>query len=212
MRRLMILALLLASCGGERVEETPAPAAAPPPSSTSSSSQPSQPSSSLTTIQEEPDGTLLIAFTENGTPRSLVGDKRETGKRKYRLSQGPVAYEIKPADEGEGFKLRTADGKLRWKVKVSPDKIKISDNEENENPFELKMRDGNRVKVVAPGDRELGNVRFEGTKIDVENAGGTVVFTKDGAKPGGAYGVLLLDAIPAHERYILVAELLSRGK
>ena len=217
MRRLLILALvLLASCGGERVEETPTPAPAAPStssaSSASSTSSPSSTSSQLSSIQEEPDGTVLIAFTEAGAARSLVGDKRETGKRKYRLSQGPVAYEIKPDTDSEGFKLRTADGKLRWKVKVSPEKIKISDNEENKNPFELKVRDGGRFKVVAPGDRELGNVRFETSRVDVENAGGTVVFTKEGAKPGGAYGVLLLDGIPVQERYILIAELLSRGK
>ena len=211
-----VLLLVLASCGGdERVDEASVPAPAPALSSASPASPASASSSSpsaLSSIQEESDGTVLIAFTENGTARSLVGDKRDTGKRKYRLSQGEVAYEIKPADEGDGFKLRTADGKLRWKVKVSPDKVKISDNEENRNPFELKVKDANRVKVVAPGDRELGNVRHASNRVEVENAGGTVVFTKDGARPGGAYGVLLLDAIPAHERYILVAELLSRGK
>lgn len=211
MRRLMVL-LLLVSCGGERVEQTqtPAPAAPPPAAPAAAASAPS--ASQLTSVQEESDGTVLIAFTEDGAARSLVGDKRSTGKRKYRLGQGEIVYEIKPAEEGEGFKLRTPDGKLRWKVKVAPDKIKISDNEENQNPFELKVKDANRVKVVAPGDRELGNVRFASNRIEVETAGGRTIFTKDAAKPGGAYGVLLCDAIPAHERYILVAELLSRGK
>jgi hypothetical protein len=99
-------------------------------------------------------------------------------------------------------------------VKVAPEKIKISDNEQNTNPFELKVREGGRVKVVAPGDREVGNVRPDsaGTKTEIETAGGKAVFAVDGSRPNGAYGVLLLDSIPEVQRYILMAELLSRGR
>ena len=144
--------------------------------------------------------------------RELYGDPRETGKRKYTLGgEDPVLYEVKPGDDG-GFKLRNADGSLRWKVKVAPDKIRISDNEENDHPYELKVRDGGRVKVVAPGERELGNVRFAEGRLQVEDATGRVVFTHGTQKPSAAYGVLLLDRIPERERFILVAELLSRGR
>ena len=122
-----------------------------------------------------------------------------------------MLYEIKPGDDG-GFKLRNPDGSLRWKVKVAADKIKISDNEENANPYELKVRDGNRVKVVAPGDKELGNVRYADGRIAVEDTTGRVVFATNAAKASGAYGVLLLDRIPERERYILAAEILSRGR
>lgn len=141
----------------------------------------------------------------------LRGEARDSGKRKYSVAGGDVSWEIKPNEEG-GFKLRTADGRLRWKVKVSPDKIKISDNEENQNPFELKARDGGRVKVTAPGGKELGNVRFDGSKIEVENAAGQTQFEVAATAPSGAYGVLLLDAIPPQERAILVAEILARGR
>ena len=141
----------------------------------------------------------------------LRGEARDSGKRKYSVDGGPVSWEVKPNEEG-GFKLRTADGRLRWKVKVSDDKIKISDNEENRNPFELKMREGNRVKVVAPGGKELGNVRFDGSRIEVENAAGQTQFTIATATPSAAFGVLLLDDIPPQERAILAAELLSRGR
>jgi hypothetical protein len=121
-----------------------------------------------------------------------------------------VSYEVKSSDGG--FKLRTADGRLRWKVKITPEKIKISDNEENNNPFELKVRDGDRVKVVAPGDRELGNVRFAASKIEVENTAGITQFRIENPKPAGAFGALLLDTIPATERAILLAEIFSRGR
>lgn len=166
--------------------------------------------SQLTDVSEQ-GGTVTITFTENGAPQELYGELRDNGKRKYALDDGPVLYEIKPGDDG-GFKLRNPDGSLRWKVKVYPDKVKISDNEENRNPYELKARADHRVKVLAPGGRELGNVRYAAEKIDVETADGKVIFSKRSPAPAGAYGVLLLEDIPARERYILVAELLSRGR
>lgn len=198
-----VLVLLLAGCGGERAE-TPAPAPATP-------AAPSPlPASQLTSVSEN-EGEVTIAFTENGQERELFGEARDTGKRKYSLGDGTVLYEIKPGD-GQDFKLRSPDGKLRWKVKVSADKVRISDNEENRDPYELKARDGSRVKVVAPGERELGNVRFAANRVQVEDASGRVVFALGSMRASGAYGVLLLDAIPPREQYILVAELLSRGK
>ncbi|MEO8036198.1 MAG: hypothetical protein ABI837_17310 [Acidobacteriota bacterium] len=135
----------------------------------------------------------------------LRGEQKSTGKRKY-SSGSATAFEVKPGDSG--FKLRTADGKLRWKVKITPEKIKISDNEENNNPFELKMKEGDRVKIVAPGERELGSVRGS----SVQDPDRKELFRAEGGSSSAAYGVLLMDAIPETERYILVAELLAREK
>jgi hypothetical protein len=168
--------------------------------------------SELMTIRET-DKVVVISLTEAGQKRELRGEPRDSGKRKYSIGSAAVSYEVKPGDTG-GFKLRTFDGSLRWKVKVTPEKIKVSNNEQNDNPFELKVRDGDRVKVVAPGDRELGNVRFDRAKAktEIENAAGKTMFIVDGTTQSGAYGVLLLDTIPLNERAILAAEILSRGR
>ena len=216
MRRVIpaaVLVLLLASCRGESVDaEQPQAAAKPNVAAAAAPQQQSGAASSAQLLSVTVEGAdVTIAFLENGAEHELYGESRDSGKRKYTLDEGPVLYEIKPGDD-QGFKLRNPDGSLRWKVKVYPDKVKISDNEQNERPYELKVREGNRVKVFAPGDRELGNVRYGSEKIEVETAGGRVIFTLQSAKPAGAYGVLLLDAIPERERYILVAELLSRGR
>ena len=207
-----ILVLVLASCGGEPAEDDvpAAPAAAAPAATPAPAAAAAASATQLGSISEE-SGAVTIAFSENGEVRQLYGDPKETGKRKYTLGDGPVLYEIKPGDDG-GFKLRNPDGSLRWKVKVSADKIKISDNEENASPYELKVKDPNRVKVVAPGDKELGNVRYAGGRITVEDPTGRVVFATNAAKASGAYGVLLLDRVPERERYILAAEILSRGR
>lgn len=154
-----------------------------------------------------------ISLTEEGQKRQLRGEPRESGKRKYSIGGGAVTYEVKPDSDSDGFKLRTADGKLRWKVKVTPEKIKISDNEQNDRPFELKAREGDRVKVFAPVDREVGNVRFDraASTTKVEDAAGKTLFRVDKTTKSGAYGVLLFD-IPQAERAILLAEILSRGR
>lgn len=217
------LILLLAACRGEHteVEETaarPAPAAAsssaPAPVTQGATIVRRADGTELLSFSESDDETVTLTFTENGAKRTLRGETRESEKRKYQLDGGPVLFEVKPDDDSDGFKLRNPDGGLRWKVKIAPEKIKVSDNEENANPFELKVRDGGRFKVVAPGDRELGNVRFDkaASKIEVETASGNTLFVVDGSESSAAYGVLLLDGIPEVQRYIVLAEILSRGR
>lgn len=214
--RTALFLLLFVSCRGERVDApvAPAQASATTPAAATPAATPATPASDavrLTSINEK-SREVSIAFVENGELEELFGEPRDDGKRKYTIGDGPVLYEIKPDNDSSGFKLRGADGKLRWKVKVSPDKIKISDNENNDRPFELKVKEGNRVKVVAPGDREIGNVRYVQNQIEVEDAGGRVIYGTQSPKFSGAYGVLLCTGIPMRERYILVAELLSRGR
>ncbi|HVG22802.1 MAG TPA: hypothetical protein VND45_01500 [Thermoanaerobaculia bacterium] len=191
MRRTIIafLILSLAACKGERAERVPgAPATSVPDIALNGSS---------------------VDITAGG--KKLHGETRDSGKRKYNVDGGAVAYEVKSGDD-DGFKLRTPDGELLWKVKIAAEKIKISDNNENDQPFELKAREGNRTKVFAPGDREVGNVRFDGSRIQVEDSIGKTLFTIPATKPSAAYGVLLLDGIPEPERAILMAEILSRGR
>lgn len=151
------------------------------------------------------DGSMSLAFTVEGQKTRLVGKMSDSVKRKYRAGEA-VVFETK-WDE-DGFKLRSPSGSLLYKVKIKDDKIKVSDNEENANPFELKLREGDRIKVMAPGERELGNVRA----TLVEDASGKKRFDVSGRAGSAGYAVLLLDKIPASERYIILAELFSKGK
>jgi len=159
------------------------------------------------------DGTVDLTLSDSGAKRALRGETRDSGKRKYSIDGGETRFEVK-SGEGSDFKLRGADGSLRWKVKIDAGKILISDNEQNDKAFELKVRDGDRIKVFGPGDRELGNVRFDraASKIAIEDAAGKTLYTVETTSPSAGYGVLLLDAIPDVQRQILVAEILSRGR
>ncbi|PWT91897.1 MAG: hypothetical protein C5B54_04470 [Acidobacteria bacterium] len=135
---------------------------------------------------------------------------KDNGKRKYELEGAGIIAEVKDGDDG--FKLRTADGKLLWKVKFGDDKIKISDNEENNNPYELKPKGDDRVKVEK-NNSELGEVKFykdrQKVKVKVNEA---EKYESNTDLYSSAYGVLVIDAIPERERNILIAELLMRKK
>lgn len=203
-RLTIVLTLALIACEHPAAEgpaaPPPAPATSAPVATTSAPGATiirGADGTEVVNVREDANGTITIAFDK----QTLQGTTRDSGKRKY---GDPATFEIKPGDDG--FKLRHADGKLLWKVKFKSDKIKISDNEENANPFELKTG-GDRIKVVAPGDRDLGHILGN----EVRDAAGRKRFTVEG-KSSAAYGVLLLDAIPPPQRYILLAELLSRGK
>lgn len=137
------------------------------------------------------------------------GDLKDD-KRKYSYEAGSQIAEVK-AKDADGFKVRTNDGKLLWKVKISPDKIKISDNEENQNAYELvKKEDGEKVEQ---NEQKLGEVKFyrDRQKVKVKDAADKEIFDSNTDKYSVAYGVLLLDKIPEDLRYIIIAELLARN-
>ena len=138
---------------------------------------------------------------------TLIGRVKDSGKRKYALN-GSIVIEIKRSDDG--FKVRTADGKLLWKIKNKEDKIKISDNEENKNPFELKIKEG-KVKVYDPTSRLLAEVKTDAGGAKVVDAGGTSLFTSAVLRPEPYLGVAAIQTIPARERAVIMAELAAGG-
>jgi phage baseplate assembly protein gpV len=189
-----LAALLIAACA-KPAEKPAAPAPTPQKPVVQQQSAPAS-LIALTTpagervIEVAPSGSDLTVTYAGG----VMHGRFKGEKRKYE------ALEVKFGDEG-GFKVRTLDGKLLWKVKVTPDKIKVSDNEENKHPYELKIKDA-KVKVYAPGDRLLGEVRVRGDHVDV---GGK--YRAAGTSAAAFYGVELLDGVPARERAVIFAEL-----
>ncbi len=109
-------------------------------------------------------------------------------KNKYQNAQGIGIAETK-AKEADGFKVRTPDGQtLLWKVKLDAAKVKVSNNEESRNPYELKKKD-DKIKISRNGV-ELANLKKVNTFSEA---------------------AMYLTDIPKEQRYILVLELLMRG-
>ena len=193
-----VLVLLIAACG-QRAEERAARTTATPPSATSATTAPVAAPASTTAVTTNDGQAVMDVASSGGDVTVTYGGgvlhgRRKGEKRKYE------SVEVKYGETG-GFKVRTLDGKLLWKVKVTPEKIKVSDNEDNANPFELKIKD-QKIKVYAPGDRLLGEVRVRDDHIEVGDR-----FRAAGTTLAPFYGVALLDAVPARERAVIFAEL-----
>ncbi|MGD1843277.1 MAG: hypothetical protein ACFB0B_20645 [Thermonemataceae bacterium] len=138
---------------------------------------------------------------------SLTGEAKGE-KRKYKDDTDFTILEIK-SKEPQKMKLNTNDGRMLWKLKISGSKIKISNNEEGENPFELKQNDEGKIKVKYQG-KELGSVQLSEGKVKIKKAE-EEAFTIATDQNSYAFALMVIDEIPAEEKYVLMAELLARG-
>jgi len=202
------------SSGRPSAPASPAPSAAAPATAPDSGS-------SARFIVKTPDDKRAVAvhiagenvkieIGDGSAARVLRGSMRGTGKRKYEIEGGPLIAEVKA--DNDAFKIRSADGKLLWKVKLAADKIKISDNEENLNPYVLKLRDDGWK--VEENESSIGEVKFyaDRGKIKVKDGGDAELFESNGDRPSAMYGVMLMKRIPETERAIIMAELAARGR
>jgi hypothetical protein len=193
--------------GCSRSEPKPQPAAAAP-----------EPASKIV-VSAAGGGEALALELERDRVDVRAGSRHVVGqtkgdKRYYHLGSatGEAFVEVKISDTG--FKVRTPDSKLLWKVKVADDKIKVSDNEENLNAWTLKTKYDDKVKVEDPAEHEVGEVRFsaETGKIKVKDAADKELFVLQSGKRSAAYGVLLMTAVPEQYRDVIIAELIARGQ
>ena len=146
---------------------------------------------------------ITLQYGDNNLVSETKGEKR-----KYGSAAGIVAAEVKH-NEANKFKVRTPEGTLIWKIKLDTDKIKISDNEENNNPYSIKRSD-NKIKVKAADDTELGSIEVKDGKVVVLATNRS--FTAETGQISAAYGVLLMDKISPRDQFIIMAELLAKGQ
>lgn len=176
----------------------------------SSTSQNNPPSPIEIKLDDKAFGTIS-SWNENETSitvnrQAITGRLSKNNKTKYYDPAGDVIAEIKYKETG--FKLRKPDGTLLWKIKVKDNKIKISDNAENKNPYEIKKKEG-KYKIKKT-EEELGQVTFDGNNVKVKATNGTFKLISN--QDSYAFGVLAIKEIPARHRMIIMAELLKGKK
>ncbi len=211
---LFLSLLFLISCGGNQHRENTVPEQNQKTVKTSKSNALEISSSDRQTysIQEQgseiaqitiASGEISINFGGENFSSRMRGDKR-----KY-YHNGVETYEVK--HKAEAFKLRTPSAQLLWKIKLYPEKIKISDNEENQNPYQIKLKEDGRAKVDEQ-ENELGKVKYkpEAQKIVVESAGNG--FSIKNIAFRYSFGLLLCNKIPREQQIIIIAELLRIGR
>lgn len=137
--------------------------------------------------------------------RSLTGIFKKD-KRKYYDAGNTMQYAVKFSDDG--FKLRDHNEELLWKVKLYDDKIKLANNEEMNNAYEIKLRDEGKVKLER-NDALVTELRMnnEAEWFQVNEA-----YTTRGAGLSLAPAVLLIDELKEMEKFILMAELKAKGR
>jgi len=127
-------------------------------------------------------------------------------KRKYSDVQGNTIFEVKYSDDG--FKVRNADGQMLWKVKVYDNKIKVADDEEMEQSYEIKVKNQFFAEILNQEQVE-GTVELDprGGPAKIGSATDTLFFA--GPKASVYAGVVKLAEIDPLIRYIILSELLS---
>ncbi len=214
----VLLACLTLACGSK--QEAERPSASSPAQSSGKNDPAGNEWTSTVKVKDGADQRLVeIKWNERkvkveiggeGSPTILKGEMRDNGKRKYAIEEGAAVAEVK-ADSG-GFKLRSAEGKLLWKVKFADDKIKISDNEENQNPYEIKAK-GDDFRVEE-SEARLGEVKFyaDRNKVKVKDGSEQEIAESNTSIRSAAYALILMPRIHPTERAIIMAELMVRGK
>lgn len=156
--------------------------------------------------------------TSETIPQTMVIDNSvsysskmtKSDKKKYYNKNGSVAYEIKY--KPDGFKLRTESSQLLWKIKFYDSKIKISDNEENLNPFEIKIMETYQAKLVK------NEVKIAKTKYDLKTKTQTVLYSDESKKGlsktkpySPSFLVNCITQIPENQKQIIINELIDKG-
>jgi hypothetical protein len=209
---------LVSSCGGSGSKSSPASGGSNDGSPPSASNADAADKIKIKTPDEQAvvefklsGDSPKIEFSAGGQTKVLRGELSKNDKRKYQLEGGGIVAEVKPGDDG--FKVRTPDGNLLWKVKIAADKIKISNNEENTNPFVLAIKDNDRIKILQ-NETQLGEVKFyrDRQKVKVKDINEKELYESNTDRYSAIYGVMMMQQIPDAERYIIMAELLSRKR
>ena len=160
-------------------------------------------------LQVKEQGAGLESFvTISQKQLALSAQSKDTAHRSYKLNG--KEYDIKASDDG--FKLKSSDGKLLWKIKYKEDKLKVSDNEENAHPYEIKRKAPERIGVERD-EKELGKVLFDATTkaVSVKTADGNKLLQAPAEKISSFFALFLLEQIPAEERAILITEFAVRN-
>jgi len=152
--------------------------------------------------------TLEIISKLDGTEMQLKAKGNAADKRIYSV----YGKEYKVKSSTSGFKLELPDGTLLWKAKLTEEKIKVSNNEENKNPFEIKKKSNEKLSVETENDT-LGIVRWDNDTKEavVKNQDGVEIFKGKYLRLSGLFGLLIIKDIPADQKAIMVTEFALRG-
>lgn len=155
---------------------------------------------------------VAIVYYSGGERHDITGTARTiSGDRDYTLD-GSGSF-LRASDRSYGFKLSTPNlDVVRWKVRLYPDKIKISDNDNDAQPRRIRVESPEKATLAGPNEEPLGEVDFDGKETIVKNSDGAERYRKATGKLEPSYAVFLFDRMPLNEKYVMLAELMARNR
>ena len=209
-KRWLVLLLIAASaCGRDNIEERYKKAIEEQRTKTGG---PTDELVSIGTSKGQSGTDVGIVFYSGGERHDLTGTARTlSGDRDYQLDGGSPRY--RASDRSYGFKIETGDrSRVLWKIRLYPDKIKISDNDNDEAPRRIRAESPTKATLAGPSEEPLGTITYDGGNTVVTNSEGKVRYTKATGKLEPSYAVFLFDRMPMTEKYIVLAELMARNR
>ncbi|MBL7856328.1 MAG: hypothetical protein JNM57_01465 [Cyclobacteriaceae bacterium] len=148
------------------------------------------------------DGEISVRDQEG----QLTGIAKRSDKRKYYNGSNTMVYAVKLDDDG--FKLRDGNEQMIWKIKLYPDKLKIANNEEMTGAYEVKLKEDGKLKLER-NDSEVKAIHLSAaadwSEIDQQ-------YSIQGFGRSLAPGILLIPEIQEREKFIIMAEIVQRGR
>lgn len=153
-----------------------------------------------------------IELNDKGSKTILTCKVSSSGKSKYKTEDKKVVCVVK--SKTDSFKLSNESGNLLWKVKIKPQKIQVSNNEEGNNPFVVKFKSAEKAKVFDNNSKQIGKVKFysDKGKLKVKDSSGNELFSCKASKLHPSAGILMFNSIPFEQRAAIITELLKLGK
>lgn len=126
----------------------------------------------------------------------------------YSDKSGKLIYEVKY--KSDGFNVLDASSDLLWKISHYKNKIIISDNEANENSWEIKILSASRAKLVK-GETVLAFVENDhiSGKPTIHYNGGTDILEKE-SNYSATYLLETLNDIPEDQQEVIIFELKAK--
>ncbi|KJR40433.1 secreted protein [Candidatus Magnetoovum chiemensis] len=171
---------------------------------------------SYDTVELEKNESLLISFKQTSygwqsKSNSKTFEIEKTGNT-YQFKSGSLFYTLKIKDDK--YKLYNIKDVLVFKIKEKEGKIKISQSEEDPNPWILKLSDNEGKYKVEKSGAEIGKVKYypDDGKLKAKDDKDNVLCSMKYNHLSIAPAVCLINGISEEERLVLFTMLMLIGK
>ncbi len=158
-----------------------------------------------------------IEISHEGTSAVIKARSGAENRWKYKESADGAEEKVQVAEvklEPDSFKIVDESEKLLWKVRIKDGKIKVSDNEDGNNSWEIKSKSADKSEIRNAAGEEIGNVKFyaDNGKLKVKDAANKEILVSKDLKASAAPGVIMFTHIPLKHRVVIISELLRMGQ